>query len=132
MIRKCLIAISCFLITSCATFSEPVYFYNEIVIMNKSREVIQDVTISAGETGRRFSCGNIAPLGICSNKTPPRQYMKNPITLAWVFGSTARQIDDFILEVPISMTTEFPLRGVLEISPRGSVSAYFQQDIPAN
>ena len=120
------------LLSSCATSYEPQYFYNEIQIINKSRELIQDVTISADETGRRFSCGNIAPLGICSNKIPQRQYMKSPITIAWVFGNTARQTDEFILEVPAAMNTEFPLRGVLEIGPQGSISAYFQQEAPVN
>ena len=116
------------LLSACATGHEPQYFYNEILIVNKSKVVVQDVTISADETGRMFSCGNIAPLGICSNKIPRRRYMKSPITLAWVFGNTARQTEKFRLEVPTAMSTEFPLRGVLEISPQGSVSAYFEQD----
>lgn len=120
------------LLAACVTSFEAQYFYNEILIINKSRELIQDVSISANETGRTFSCGNIAPFGICSNKIPQRKYEKNPITLAWVFGNTARKIDEFILEVPASMSTEYPLRGVLEISPQGSVFAYFQQDVPAN
>jgi len=120
------------LLSACATGHEPHYYYNEILIVNKSRVVIQDVTISADETGRTFSCGNIAPLGICSNKIPQRRYMKSPITLAWVFGNTARQTEKFMLEVPTEMSDEFPLRGVLEISPQGSISAYFQQDTPAN
>ena len=120
------------LLSACATGHEPRYFYNEILIVNKSRVVIQDVTISADETGRMFSCGNIAPFGICSNKIPQRRYMKSPITLAWVFGNTARQTEKFVLEVPTAMSIEFPLRGVLEISPSGSVSAYFEQDTPVN
>ena len=120
------------LLSACATGHEPRYFYNEILIVNKSRVVIQDVTISADETGRMFSCGNIAPLGICSNKVPQRRYMQSPITLAWVFGNTARQTEKFVLEVPKAMSNEFPLRGVLEISPSGSVSAYFEQDTPVN
>ena len=112
---------------ACATLNEPQYFYNEILIINKSRELIQDVKISVSETGRGFSCGNIAPRGICSNKIPRRQYMKNPIRIDWVFGSTARQTNEFVLEVPATMDTAVPLRGVLEISPQGSLSAWFEQ-----
>ena len=118
------------LLSSCATGYEPQYFYNEILVINNSRELIQDVRISAEATGRSFSCGNIAPLGICSNKIPRRQYMKSPITLAWVFDNTTRKTEEFVLEVPATMSTEYPLRGVLEISPQGSISAYFQQDTP--
>jgi len=116
------------MLSSCAISFEPQYFYNEILVINKSRVLIQDVSVSAEATGRSFSCGNIAPLGICSNKIPKRRYMKSPITIAWVFGNTARQTDEFVLEVPAAMSTDYPLRGVLEISPQGSISAYFQQD----
>ena len=114
-------------LSACATVKEPQYFYNEILIANKTRELIQDVQISVSETGRGFSCGNIAPLGICSNKIPSRRYMKNPIRITWVFGNSARQTNEFVLEVPATMDTMFPLRGVLEISPQGSLSAYFEQ-----
>jgi len=120
------------LLSACATVNKPQYFYNEILIINKSRELIQDVQISVSETGRGFSCGNIAPLGICSNKIPGRPYMKKPIRIAWVFGSTAGQTNEFVLEVPTTMDTALPLRGVLEISPRGSLSAYFEQGNSVN
>jgi hypothetical protein len=115
------------LLSSCATSYESPYSYNEILIINRSRQLIQDVTISAVGTNRTFSCGNIAPLGICSDKFPERRYLKNPIRIGWVFGNTSGQTDEFILEVPATFSTALPLRGVLEISPRGSISAYFQQ-----
>ena len=118
------------LLSSCATSYESEYFYNEILIINKSKILVQDVKVSAEATGRSFSCGNIAPRGICSNKIPRRRYLNSPITLTWVFGNTVRQTDEFILEVPATMSTEYPLRGVLEISPQGSIAAYFQQDTP--
>jgi hypothetical protein len=54
--------------------------------------------------------------------------MKSPIRIGWVFGNTSGQTDEFILEVPATFSTELPLRGVLDISPQGSISAYFQQE----
>ena len=115
------------LLSACATVNTPQYFYNEVLIINKSRHLIQDVKISVSETGRGFSCGNIAPLGICSNKIPSRPYMKNPIQISWMFGNTALQTNEFVLEVPAMMDIDLPLRGVLEISPQGSLSARFEQ-----
>ncbi len=132
MMKKYFILIPGLLLSSCATSYESLYSYNEILIINRSKQLIQDVTISAGETNRTFSCGNIAPLGICSDKFPERRYMKSPIRIGWVFGNTSGQSNDFVLEVPATFSTEFPLRGVLEISPQGSISAYFEQDTPAN
>lgn len=121
------ILIAGLLLSACAISYESPYFYNEILIINNSREMIQDVSIRAGESGRMFSCGNIAPRGICSDKFPKRRYMKSPITIAWVFGSIARQTDEFILEVPATFDSKLSLRGVLEITPEGSISAYFEQ-----
>ena len=118
------------LLSACATVSEPQYHYNEILIINKSRELIQDVKISVSEAGRGFSCGNIAPLGLCANKIPRRPYLRNPIRIAWVFGDIASQTNEFVLEVPATMDIALPLRGVLEISPQGSISAWFEQGDP--
>ncbi len=132
MIKNYTVLMLGILLSACATVNEPRYFYNEILIINKSRELIQDVHISVSATNRLFSCGNIAPLGICSNKIPSRQYMKNPIRIAWVFGNTASQTNEFVLEVPATMTAAVPLRGVLEISLQGSLSAYFEQGSPDN
>lgn len=115
------------LLSACATSYNPTYYYNEILIINNSRELIRDVTISASETGRQFSCGNVAPLGICSDKFPRRRYEQNPIQINWVFGGRARQTNEFVLGVPATISTGRPLRGVLVISPEGDVSAYFEQ-----
>lgn len=58
------------LLSSCATSYESLYSYNEILIINGSRELIQDVTISAGATNRAFSCGNIAPRAFAQINSP--------------------------------------------------------------
>jgi hypothetical protein len=128
MMKNHTILILALLLSACATGYKPAYTYNEILIINGSKELIQDVTISAGTTNRIFSCGNIAPRGICSDKFPPRPYMKNPIRINWVFGNTSGETNEFILQVPATFSTSIPLRGVLEINPQGSISAYFQQD----
>ncbi len=130
MKKNYIILIAGLLLSACATGYNPSYYYNEILIVNSSRELIQDVTISASESGRQFSCGNIAPLGICSDKFPRRRYEQNPIQINWVFGGNARQTREFVLDVPATMSTGLPLRGVLEISPVGEISAYFDQEDP--
>ena len=122
------------LLASCSTTFNAIdsYHYNEILIVNNSRALIRDVTISAGAGGRSFSCSNIAPLGICADKFPRRRYMRSPIQIAWIFGNAARQTREFVLEVPATFHTSLALRGVLEISAEGSISAFFEQDSPNN
>lgn len=104
------------------------YSYNEILIVNKSRELIQDVSISSGASGRSFSCGNIAPRGFCSDSFPSRRYQRNPVQIGWIFGNRARKTREFLLEVPTSFDPAIPIRGVLVISVEGTISAFFEQD----
>ena len=57
---------------------------------------------------------------------PPRRYEQRPIRIAWVFENNARETRKFVLEVPSSFETGLALRGVLAITPAGSISAYFE------
>ena len=99
-------------------------------MVNNSREIIRDVTIRDVANDRVFSCGNVAPLGICSNRFPKRPYAQNPIQIEWSFGGAALKTEEFVVPVPPYFYSGISLRGVLEISPEGAVSAYFDQETP--
>jgi hypothetical protein len=118
------------MLSSCATVSGPTYTYNEVVVLNRSRAPLQDVRISATESGRVFSCGNIAPRGICSNKFQPQPYQGSPIQIAWVIGNGRRHSETIELELPKSFVAELPMRGVLVIDDQGAFKAYLQQEPP--
>ena len=128
MIKKFSVPVSGLLLAGCASGYQPVHFYNEILIVNNSRQLVRDVAVNVSGTGRVFSCGNIAPHGICSNRFGKRRYEAKPIRIGWVFGNVARQSESFVVEVPVSFTTGVAMRGVLDFKPDGSVSAFFQQD----
>jgi hypothetical protein len=117
------------LLTSCASLG-PTYNYNEVVVLNQSRAPLRDVLISATQSGRMFSCGNIAPRGICSNKFPPQPYRGLPIQIEWAVGSGQRRSRTVELELPASFDSELPLRGVLVIDGQGGIDAYLQQEEP--
>jgi hypothetical protein len=118
------------LLSACATGSGdgPPYIYNQTLIVNNSNELIQQVTISSVATGRSFSCGNIAPLGICSNRTGKRRFKEGPLQIDWVFGNNARRTDQLTLTVPAYFTNGLAMQVVLEISPQGEISAHLEQD----
>ena len=122
-------ALAC-LLSSCVTVPEPVFTYNEVVIINRLRIPVQDVAIAASESGRVFSCGNIAPRGICSNKFPAQPYYGNPIQVSWLVGNGKRHNRTIELVLPESFTPEIPLRGVLVIGAQGAMSAYLEQEAP--
>lgn len=116
--------------SGCATIRGPAYSYNELVILNQSRAVVRDVAISSTETGGLFSCGNIAPRGICSNRFAARPYRGSPIRIDWAIGNGSRHSKTIALAPPTSFVPELPMRGVLVIGDRGGIDAYLQQEAP--
>jgi hypothetical protein len=125
------LALAC-LLSSCVTVTppEPDFTYNEVVIINQLRIPVQDVAIQASESGRVFSCGNIAPRGLCSNKFPAQPYYGNPIQVSWVVANGRRYDRTIELLLPESFVPEIPLRGVLVIGTQGAMSAYLEQEAP--
>ena len=131
IIMKKLLLLGCaLLVTACATNYRPTYMVYEIEVVNNSREMIQQVTVTVPDTGRTFRCGNIAPLGLCSNSMGKRRYEYNPIKIDWVFCNTPGQTEEFVMDVPSYFSTGVPLRAVLAFSPEGELSAYFEQECP--
>lgn len=120
------------LLSSCATVPapEPIFSYNEVVIINQLRSPVQNVTIQANESGRVFSCGNIAPRGICSNKFSAQPYYGNPIQVSWLVANGRRHSKTIELQLPASYASGIPLRGVLVIGAQGAISAYLEQEAP--
>jgi hypothetical protein len=118
------------LLSACASSQGPAFSYNEVVIVNQSRSPVSEVVISATTSGRMFSCGSIAPRGICSDRFPPQPYRGDPIRVDWVVGNRARRSETVELTLPESFVPDVPLRGVLVIGAQGDLSAYLQQDAP--
>jgi hypothetical protein len=124
------LAILVFLQAGCSSLQSPTYTYNEIIIVNQTGSAVRDVAVSSTESGRTFSCGNIAPRGICSNKFPPRPYRASPVQIDWMIGNGTRHSKIIELTLPPSFVVELPLRGVLVIDTQGQVSTYLQQGAP--
>lgn len=118
------------LLAGCAGLQGPAYTYNEVVIINQSRVPLRDVIIAATDSGKLFSCGNIAPRGICSNEFRPQTYRGNPIQISWVVGDAGRRNQTIELTLPSSFVAELPMRGVFVIGEQGNLNAYLQQEPP--
>lgn len=130
MMKIYLVAGLALLATGCSSTYKPNYIYSEIRVVNNSRELLQEVTVTVPSTGRTLSCGNIAPLGICSNRFGKRRYEYNPIRIDWAFGNSAGQTDEFVVPVPATFSTGLAMRAVIAISEQGEISAYFKQESP--
>jgi hypothetical protein len=101
-----------------------------VVVLNQTRTAVRDVVISATDSGRVFSWGDFAPLGICANKFSPQPYQGSPIQISWVVGSGPRRSKTITLESATGFDPELPLRGVLVIAGQTSISTYLQQEVP--
>lgn len=119
-------------VAACASTGKPDYRYNEIQVVNNSKQVLRDVSIKVLATGAEFGCGNIAPLGLCSNRFGARKYRHNPIRVEWNFGDRARSTDEFNVLVPANYATGVAIQGVVEISADGELKVYFLQEAKYN
>lgn len=116
----------------CASSGPDRYLYNEIRVVNDSTQILRNLSIRVPGTGAEFSCGNIAPLGLCANRFGPRTYQHNPILIEWSYGDGQRRTSEFIVPVPANFATGVPLQGVVEVSETGEMRVYFLQEAKYN
>lgn len=116
------------LLPACSAIQEEHYYYNEIVIHNKTAIPVKNVTIRAPNTQSVFSCGYIAPGTFCSNKFQKRIYQGNPIKIGWELHGNKQTTNEFVLKLPAGLQKTRPFRGVLDINPNGSIRTYIEQD----
>ena len=130
MKKETIIVTVVLLLSACATGTNhaPTYTYNEIMVINNSKESIRSLTVTTAESGGIFSCENIAALGVCSDRFTRRRYKEGAFSVDWVFGDSVRQTNEVGIKVPAYNSPGVPLIFVLEISPEGVMSAYFKQD----
>lgn len=121
------LAVLLLLAVSCAT-TDKGYVYNEIRVQNNSRQLLRDFRIIVPSTGAEFRCGNIAPLGLCSNRIGSRPYRQNPIVIEWSYGDGRRQTSEFVVPVPANYAIDAPIQGVVEVDTEGDMQAYFLQE----
>jgi len=114
--------------SACAANSGPQYYYNEIVVLNRSDKPVNEVSVSITSTKALFSCSYIAPSGECSNIFRKRKYLGNPITISWTYQSNLNTTREFVLNLPTDLHADTPFRGVLEITKGGMIKHYIEQN----
>ena len=118
-----------FILSACAAINKPNYYYNEIVLRNKSSGEVTDVRIVVPKTQAIFSCSRILSGTSCSNKFPKRKYLGNSIQVSWTYLNKKNISEQFILNLPKGLDEHIPLRGVLEVTRNGAVNAYLEPSI---
>jgi hypothetical protein len=104
------------------------FYYNEIVIQNKSSDIIRDVTIKVEKTGRIFRCSIIAPYGNCSNSFKKKKYHGNLAIVTWTNRNKKILTEEVQLSIPENFNHDKLIKGVLEINRNGEINPYLMQD----
>ncbi len=130
--KAALVASLCVWLVACTNAAGPHYRYNEIRIVNNTFEIVRDVKVGVAGRGIEFSCGNIAPRAQCAKRFGSRRYRFDPIRVEWGLGGRARQVRDFVVQVPLTFYSGAALGVVLEITPNGTITTRTEQNSRLN
>ena len=117
-----------FVLSSCASINNNVYYYDEITIRNNGYQNVRNVKIKVEKTGLVFLCSFIPAKGECSNKFKKRPYLGNPVTLHWQFNGGVKSSTTVQLTLPNNAQAKKALKGMLDIDNQGRVNPYMYQE----
>ena len=126
--KKLLLAGIMLAASACATGYQPAYIYSELLVVNNSGEVLDDVRVTLTGIDRSFDCGDVVALGVCSKRFGKRRYQYEPLVIEWAAGGGPRRSDEFVIDVPLTFSPGAALRAVLAVSETGVMTAYFEQE----
>lgn len=113
----------------------PTYTFEEIQVLNNSKQPIRNLTIrvagSSDGADRVFSCESIIALGLCQQRFSRVRYKEGGFVVDWTFGDSEPQTTEMEVKVPASGSPGIPLIAMFSISPEGEMSAYFKQYTPS-
>lgn len=119
--------ISALLLSSCANIITPEYYYNEIIIHNKTKLAVSNATIRVEKTHAVFQCSYIPSGSQCSNKFPKRKFLGNPIQVSWTFNNRTKISDSFVLQIPAGFDPAIPMQGILNVTSPEEIEASLRQ-----
>lgn len=128
MMKKMIVVGTVLLLSACATTYQPSYIYYRVEVVNNSNETLSDVKVTMTGFGRSLDCGDIAPLRNCYRSFGKRRYINEPIKVDWAFAGGPSQNNEFVIVPPATYSTGVPMRAVIDVSPEGEMTAYFEQE----
>jgi hypothetical protein len=118
------------LTTACVVAYNPIYWFNEVQVVNLSGETITDVKVRVLDTSKSYRFEEVAQFALCRDYFGKRRYPQQGIELSWTHpvGSSKSELVD--ANIPAYFVTAFPLRIVTEIADDGSVKIFYEQEEP--
>jgi len=126
--KTLLVTLFCLTLAACAGNYNPRYYYSNIEVANLSGGGITNVEVQIGADGRNLRCEAVAKNALCQERFGKRPYPQQDIQLTWLDSNGNPQSSTMNPRIPVTLSTAWPLRIMLDIHEDGSVKAYFKQD----
>jgi len=114
---------------ACAMTYNPIYYYNEIQVVNLTGGTITEVNLLVGGSERTLGCAEVLKNALCDDRFGKRRYPQQGLELSWVHGDGKQKSQQLTPAIPAYLATAYPLRIMLEVLEDGTVKAYYDQNV---
>lgn len=128
--KKIITLATCCFIGACSSGYHPLYYFNEVQVVNLSGEGIRDVDLRVVDSGKRLHCEEVAKFAMCHDRFGRKRYPQQGLELGWTQADGSRGGDTPNPHVPAFFSPGLSLRIVIEIGQDGSVKAFYEQEEP--
>jgi hypothetical protein len=128
--NKAFLLAACCFIGACSSGYHPLYYFNEVQVVNLSGEEIRDVSLRVVDSGKRLDCEEVAKFAMCHDRFGRKRYPQQGLELSWTQADGSRGSDTPNPHVPAYFSPSLALRIVIEIGQDGSVKAFYEQEEP--
>ena len=118
MVTRFLLCIACAALAACGVKPQTV---NELIIQNRTSEVVYEVKLKIPETGKIVSCSSILSGSECSLGFPERALQGNLANLSWLEDGVG--YNRTLSAGNIAAVSDRPLHAVVVILPGGHLQA---------
>jgi hypothetical protein len=81
--NKAFLLAACCFIGACSSGYHPLYYFNEVQVVNLSGEEIRDVSLRVVDSGKRLDCEEVAKFAMCHDRFGRKRYPQQGLELSW-------------------------------------------------
>ncbi len=130
LMNKLIVLAACGFIGACAGGYNPVYYFNEVQVVNLSGADIRDVSLRVIDSPKVLDCEAVAKFAMCHDRFGRKRYPQQGVELSWTHADGSHRSDTPNPHVPTYYSPAFALRIVMEIAEDGSVKTFYEQEEP--
>ena len=129
--KKSILILACVALSACVTGYNPRYYFNEVQVVNLAGATIADVSVRIIESPKSLACEEVRKNAMCRDYFGKRPYPQQGVELNWTHADGSAKTETVNPSVPVTFSSAFPLRIVVEIREDGTVKPFFEQEEPS-